>query len=79
VQALFNTTGQPALMLPLWQAKSGMPLGMQFAGRRGDEETLFSLQDISGRRTPGSDGAHLITREHRGDIRLTELNPSIYS
>ena len=40
---LFNTTGQPAVMLPLWQAKSGLPLAMQFAGRLGDEETLYSL------------------------------------
>ena len=40
---LFNTTGQPAIMLPLWQAKSGLPLAMQFAGRPGDEETLYSL------------------------------------
>ncbi|MGD9601184.1 MAG: amidase [Gammaproteobacteria bacterium] len=41
--ALFNTTGQPAIMLPLWQAKSGLPLAMQFVGRPGDEETLLSL------------------------------------
>lgn len=41
--ALFNTTGQPAIMLPLWQAKSGLPLAMQFVGRAGDEETLYSL------------------------------------
>ncbi len=41
--ALFNTTGQPAIMLPLWQAKSGLPLAMQFVGRLGDEETLYSL------------------------------------
>ena len=40
---LFNTTGQPAVMLPLWQAKSGLPLAMQFVGRMGDEETLYSL------------------------------------
>lgn len=40
---LFNTTGQPAIMLPLWQAKSGLPLAMQFVGRPGDEETLYSL------------------------------------
>lgn len=41
--ALFNTTGQPAIMLPLWQSKAGLPLAMQFAGRLGDEETLYSL------------------------------------
>ena len=40
---LFNTTGQPAIMLPLWQAASGLPLAMQFVGRPGDEETLYSL------------------------------------
>ena len=41
--ALFNTTGQPAIMLPLWQSRAGLPLAMQFAGRAGDEETLYSL------------------------------------
>lgn len=40
---LFNTTGQPAVMLPLWQSKAGLPLAMQFVGRLGDEETLYSL------------------------------------
>jgi amidase len=40
---LFNTTGQPAVMLPLWQSKGGLPLAMQFVGRLGDEETLYSL------------------------------------
>lgn len=41
--ALFNTTGQPAVMLPLWQSKGGLPMAMQFVGRLGDEETLYSL------------------------------------
>lgn len=40
---LFNTTGQPAIMLPLWQAVSGLPLAMQFAAAVGEEETLYSL------------------------------------
>jgi amidase len=40
---LFNSTGQPAVMLPLWQSKKGLPLAMQFVGRLGDEETLYSL------------------------------------
>jgi amidase len=40
---LFNTTGQPALMLPLWQAASGLPMSMQFVGQPGDEATLYSL------------------------------------
>jgi amidase len=40
---LFNTTGQPAVMLPLWQSKAGLPIAMQFVGRLSDEETLYSL------------------------------------
>jgi len=40
--ALFNATGQPAMSVPLGWA-DGLPVGMQFAGRFGDEETLFQL------------------------------------
>jgi len=57
--AVFNTTGQPAMMLPLWQSKAGLPLAMQFVGRLGDEETLYCLatqleqaQPWSNRRPP---------------------------
>ena len=41
--ALFNASGNPALSLPLGKASDGMPLGVQFAGRAGDEATLFRL------------------------------------
>jgi amidase len=39
----FNMTGQPSLSLPLWQSESGLPIGMMFTGRYGDEATLFRL------------------------------------
>jgi amidase len=39
----FNTTGQPALVLPLWESKKGLPITMQFVGKLGGEETLYSL------------------------------------
>jgi len=40
---LFNTTGQPAISLPLGWSKGGLPIGMQFAARFADEATLFRL------------------------------------
>jgi amidase len=40
---LFNVTGQPAMSVPLHWTDAGLPIGMQLAGRIGDEATLFRL------------------------------------
>ena len=40
---LFNTTGQPAMSLPLYWSAGGVPVGVQIAARFGDEATLFRL------------------------------------
>ena len=40
---LFNTTGLPAISLPLAWSKDNLPIGMQFAGRFADEATLLKL------------------------------------
>lgn len=40
---LFNTTGQPSISLPLHYSQSGLPIGMQFTARLGDEATLLQL------------------------------------
>lgn len=40
---LFNQTGQPAMSVPLHWNAAGLPIGIQFAGRFGDEATLFQL------------------------------------
>jgi len=39
----FNITGQPAMTAPLAWSRSGLPIGMQFVARMGEEGLLFSL------------------------------------
>jgi amidase len=41
--AMFNMSGQPAMSVPLAWNAAGLPLGMMFASRFGDEATLFRL------------------------------------
>jgi Asp-tRNA(Asn)/Glu-tRNA(Gln) amidotransferase A subunit family amidase len=40
---LFNVTGQPSMSVPLYWNAEGLPIGMMFSGRFGDEATLFRL------------------------------------
>jgi amidase len=40
---LFNTTGQPAISLPLYWTPGGLPIGVQIAGRFGGEATLMRV------------------------------------
>ena len=40
---VFNVTGQPAMSVPLSWNSAGLPIGMHFAGRFGDEAMLFRL------------------------------------
>ncbi|HEY4115781.1 MAG TPA: amidase family protein, partial [Rhizomicrobium sp.] len=41
--AMQNVTGQPAINLPLSWNDAGLPIGVQFVGRFGDELTLLQL------------------------------------
>lgn len=41
--SMFNMSGQPAMSVPLAWNAAGLPLGMMFSARFGDEATLFRL------------------------------------
>ena len=38
-----NMTGNPAMSVPLYWNDQGLPIGVHFLGRYGDEATLFRL------------------------------------
>ncbi|MGB0954970.1 MAG: amidase [Panacagrimonas sp.] len=40
---VFNVTGQPSISLPLHQSEEGLPIGMMFTARFGDDATLLKL------------------------------------
>lgn len=41
--ALYNVTGQPSMSVPLHWSADGLPLGVMFSGRFGDDALLFRL------------------------------------
>jgi amidase len=55
--AVFNVTGQPAMSMPLQWNEAGLPIGMHFIGRFGDEATLFRLAGQLERAQPWADRA----------------------
>ena len=60
---LFNMTGQPAISLPLHRTNTGLPLGVQFVSRFGDEASLLQLARQFEQATPWPLTAPLI-QEH---------------
>lgn len=55
--SMFNMSGQPSMSMPLAWSKSGLPLGMMFTARFGDEATLFRLAAQLEKERPWKDKA----------------------
>jgi amidase len=60
---LFNATGQPAMSVPLYWNDAGLPIGMQFVGRYGDEATLFRLAGQLEKERPWADRVPPVCKE----------------
>jgi amidase len=52
--AVGNVTGLPSMSVPLHWTGNGLPLGMLFTGRMGDESTLYQLAGQLERAQPWS-------------------------
>lgn len=59
---VFNATGQPAMSVPLHWNGAGLPIGVHFVGRFGDEATLFRVASQLERARPWLDHLPAIAR-----------------
>jgi amidase len=60
----FNVNGSPAMSVPLHMSDDGLPIGMMFAARPGDEATLFRLAGQLEKAAPWA-------QRHPDEARLT--------
>ena len=73
----FNTTGQPAIMLPIGASADGLPVAVQAVGPYGDEATLFRLCAQLESARPWFDRKPAMVGERPSDYRQI-FRPSIF-
>ncbi len=65
-----NITGQPAMSVPLYWSKDGLPCGVQFIGRYGGEAKLLKLAGQLEKAQPWSEKKPFILSEMKTDSSL---------
>lgn len=65
-----NITGQPAMSVPLYWSKDGLPCGVQFIGRFGEDAKLLRLAGQLEKAQPWSERKPHILSEVKTDSRL---------
>ena len=69
--SMFNMSGQPAMSVPLAWNKAGLPLGMMFSARFGDEAALLRLAAQLEHGTP-------VEGQIAADLRLNRQNSALF-
>ncbi len=63
---LFNTTGQPSVSIPLFQSRTGLPIGIEISGRIGEDMLVLDVAEKLENIKPWRDRLPQITKNYIG-------------
>ena len=69
---LFNATGQPSISIPLFQSRTGLPIGIELSGRIGEDSTVLSVAKHLEAMKPWNDRMAEITKTYVNNWKSEE-------